>query len=113
MKSIFQTQFFWIIGAILGIYLGFKVIKKPRIAPIVIDELENLQPGDPIPGNFDGLTDNQVDKLIEAGLAIALGGGAITGRAIGDKSIHTPKGLPGQDKPEQVIMSDDGHIDIL
>lgn len=64
-------------------------------------------------GNFDGLTDNQVDRLIELGIPLLLGGGGIAARVRGDKNIYTPKGIPGQNKPEQTIIGDDGNIDII
>lgn len=88
-KSIFSSKFFWGFVIVTLTYLGYKSNNDGK-----------------------GITDAEVDKVLDIAVPLILGGGGIAARARGDKEIFTPKGLPGQDKPEQVIIAEDGHYDI-
>ena len=89
MKSIFQSKYVWLMVVVPVLYFGYK---------LYIPEEE---------GNFDGFTDQQIDRMIDLVVPVVLGAGGIGARLKGDKEIYTPKYMPGHHKPEQVIMEDD------
>jgi hypothetical protein len=115
MKSIFQSKFvigFAVIAALYCGYKGHKFLKthQKQSQEMIVDNGSSTSTPS---GNFDGLTDDQVDKLLDAGIVVVLGSGGVAARVKGSKDIYTPKNLPGADKPEQVIMAEDNHIDII
>ena len=89
MKSIFQSKYVWLMVLLPIAYITYKVNTKQ------------------CEGNFDGLTDEQISKIIDIGLPVALGAGGVAARLKGDDKIYTPKYMPGHHKPEKVIIEDD------
>lgn len=117
MKSVFSTKAAKVIMLLTVGYIGVKSFLnygdyiRNRDQEALIERLNGTDTMTLEDCDCKVLTPEQFDMVVkvltDVALPLVLGGGGIASRALGDKSIYTPRGFPGQDRIEEVIIEGD------